>query len=411
MKNLLGLLCALGLLTACAPPTPPPRLDPGWASDARQLVEILDRTHPNPWRRATRAEVLGAALRAAEPGLTDAVRRGRLRAALALLREGHTRADLWSTNPSVLPLELGRFRDGLAVTRVFEGRWTLPPGLTPEGLLACRLTGIGGEAVGSFQVRASAYASAENPEGLLAATPALAVDGDVLAALGLVGADSGVELEFVTPDQKSWKVRAWPSAPGAGQPNVRAGLTGPATWQRRGDPLWNETSQAGAVVRLVYNVCQEGPDFGPVTRAFLAAAGRPEARTVLVDLRTNGGGDSWPFTSKLLPGLRALAGSKTLVVLAGPDTFSSAIIALAELRSIGAVFVGEATSEGLNSYGEVKGFRLDHSGFSFITSSKHFELEAGHPEGEALSPDRQVTTTSADFAAGRDPVLEVAEAL
>ena len=68
--------------------------------------------------------------------------------------------------------------------------------------------------------------------------------------------------------------------------------------------------------------------------------------------------------------------------------------------------MGESTVEGYNSYGEVKSVTLPYSGFSFITSSHFFKLASGVREGQSIEPDIRVELMSADFAAGRDLVLE-----
>lgn len=399
MKKLVVFSLVLGVLGAsCGRPSPGAVLDSGWEKDARFLVEELARIHPNPWRKVPRQTVLATALRAAEPGLEFGVRVARLTSALALVHEGHTLPS-WRNPVQRLPFQLELFADGLRVVVVQDGAWQTD-GFAPAELSGAALRSVGGQDVVRLTARLGAYASAENQVAVLAAVPRMAVDAGILADLGLVDADGWVRLGFESVSGRRLEARARPST---GDPLAVTGR--PLALRQAHVPLWTQTLSGGKAAYLAYNRCSGDYPFDDVTAQFLELSRRPEVSAILVDLRFNSGGNSAPFSNRVLPELRSLAQTKTLVVLAGVNTFSSAIIALIELREAGAVFVGEATSEGANSYGEIKEVKLPFSGYRFITSTKYFEFLPGVPEGLPIEPDRPVVAAFADFDAGRDPVL------
>ena len=96
------------------------------------------------------------------------------------------------------------------------------------------------------------------------------------------------------------------------------------------------------------------------------------------------------------------------MVLTGPATFSSALMAAMTLRDdLQARLVGEPPGERPNSYGEVRQLTLPHSQLVIQYSTKFFRMDRkGDPA--ALEPHVTVSRSIADFLAGRDTVLEAA---
>ena len=164
-------------------------------------------------------------------------------------------------------------------------------------------------------------------------------------------------------------------------------------------------------VYIRYSRCQDDPvqPFAAFTTDVLSRIdANPRAVTrVVIDLRTNGGGNS-AVIDPLLDGLRKrrFTGRARLAVLVGPATFSSAMMnALTLRRNLGAQLIGEPLGEKPNSYGEVRTMTLPNSQVTIQYSTKFFRLErSGDPM--TVEPDITVTQTLADFLAGRDAVLE-----
>jgi len=141
----------------------------------------------------------------------------------------------------------------------------------------------------------------------------------------------------------------------------------------------------------------------------IAAQDRDGLAGWIVDLRGNGGGNS----ALLMPFIQRLASRKNvnrpggIIVLVGRGTFSSAHLNAVSLRTdLHAVLIGESTGQKPNAYGEVKTFALPHSRIEVRYSTKFWKTEDG--DRPSMEPDVTIVPTSADFFAGRDPVLEAA---
>lgn len=128
----------------------------------------------------------------------------------------------------------------------------------------------------------------------------------------------------------------------------------------------------------------------------------------MIDLRRNGGGDS-ALLGPLIDGIRqrpAINRRGRLFVLIGRATYSSAQLNAHEFRKrTQAILVGEPTGQRPNAYGEVRTFRLPHSGMEVQYSTKYFRTDDADPP--SMMPDIEVALSYEDYAAGRDAVMEV----
>ncbi|HEX9668180.1 MAG TPA: hypothetical protein VGC93_01740, partial [Thermoanaerobaculia bacterium] len=99
-----------------------------------------------------------------------------------------------------------------------------------------------------------------------------------------------------------------------------------------------------------------------------------------------------------------------LFALVGRGTFSACMnLASALERRTGAVFVGEETGNSPNQYGDAEPLLLPRSGLLVLISSRAWLGGLPGDRRRTLAPDQPVTTTYADVAAGRDPVLAAVE--
>jgi hypothetical protein len=129
---------------------------------------------------------------------------------------------------------------------------------------------------------------------------------------------------------------------------------------------------------------------------------------VVVDARRNPGGDN-ETGDPLMAFLREVAadGRTSVRVLIGRGTYSAASLLLAELDTqVPLTFVGEPTGGGSGTFGNPHAHRLPGSDVSVQIPGRWFSRL--DDDIAAIEPDRPAETTWSAFAAGADPVLDVA---
>lgn len=158
------------------------------------------------------------------------------------------------------------------------------------------------------------------------------------------------------------------------------------------------------ILFIQYNICADFPDM-PM-KEFTSRIGQlPKPKKVIVDLRHNTGGDSSVITP-LIEMLKNLTQNEKipLFVFIGNSTFSSGMIAVAELKAIGATTIGEEM--GWNGkFGEVKKIDLTE-GFSLFCSTKDFSKKLIE-----IHPDIVMTQDLKDLNAGIDSLVEAVKKL
>jgi hypothetical protein len=146
-------------------------------------------------------------------------------------------------------------------------------------------------------------------------------------------------------------------------------------------------------------------------------------RYAIVDLRLNRGGDFFNTINfaQALPKLIPPDGR--VYVLVGPDTFSAAIVTAAMLKDAGGervILVADTVGDDSEFWSEGSGVKLPHSGIAVGTATRKHNWEkacadpavcywantAFGPKGISLQPALRIPVRFADYAAGRDPVLE-----
>ena len=305
-----------------------------------------------------------------------------------------------------LPLAFNWFADGLAVTGTSDA-YRAAAGL--------RVESIGRMTPEQLQNAIAPYVAYETSGWLRQQSRSFMIIEEVLRAVGAV--DGGaVPVSLARADgttftlnvePRPWQDRQIVAATSSlGIPPLLAEKE-PARYYRY------EFLPHAKAAYIRYSRCQDDPQqtFSAFTKELFAKvdADRRSVDRVIVDLRTNGGGDSRTI-EPLLDALRRrkLTGRDRLVVLTGPATFSSALMAAMTLRDdLNARLVGEAPGERPNSYGEVRQLTLPHSQLVIQYSTKFFRMDRkGDPP--VLEPHVTVQRSLADFLAGRDPALEAA---
>jgi dienelactone hydrolase len=190
---------------------------------------------------------------------------------------------------------------------------------------------------------------------------------------------------------------------------IPQGITGriPVYVTQRNTRLWATKLASGQIYYLDYN--EVLGDTYPAAQRLLKAAKNKKLRGVIVDLRNNGGGNNQTY-HLLVNAIREVSKTKRVVVLISRVTFSAAENFATELELVAhPVFVGEASGGSPNLYGDTVQTLLPASGLMLRIAHVYWELASPDDARLAIDPQVPVPLSSADFFAGRDPVLAAAQ--
>ena len=417
---------ALTLSQAALAQTPPPPAAPAaappaltaeqWRADLRSMAEQMEGRHKNLFHSVTR-EQFAAAVADLDRRIPSLQRHqiivGMMRIA-AMVGDGHTNVSPLKDAAfqfRSLPLKFYLFDDGLFVRAAEPGH---------AALVGARVEAIGGVPVETALRRAAEISPRDNAIGPKLYQPIFLAMPPILHALGLAPTPDAAVLTL-SRDGRRWTVAVpaggvepgWP-------PDTDVSLVTPPGWTdaRRAPepPLWLQApldyhrlvELPGALyaqLNMVADVKGETvAQFGARIRA-RAEANNPKA--VIVDLRLNRGGNGdlrYGFVRELV---RTEDADTRLFVLSARGTFSATQFILDDLdRYTDAVLLGEPASSKPNSYGDSYRNLLPNSGLTVRTSIRWHQI--GSREQPWTYLDLAVPYRFADYAAGRDPVLQAA---
>jgi Peptidase family S41 len=384
------------------------------ADDVRELGASIADFHPEPFRSVPRrrfqAEVNELAQRA--PSLSrNEVLVGVLRI-IALLgpRNGHTGLFPGDTHTQPLhlyPLRLYHFADGVFVV-----------GARDRSLVRSRLVAVEGTPVERILELVAPLTPADNPTNTRGMAPHFLLTAEVLDGLGVVEGTGAATFTVERPGGQRGDVELTPM-PG---PQYAAAFADPQHGHNPSSlpagprpfylasyakPMWARKLASGRAVYLGYNAVVRPSD--GFVRSLTRLVRNPKVRRVVVDVRQNGGGDNTTYGAlTTLLASPAVDRRGKLYVLIGRATFSAAANFVAELdRDTRAIFVGEPTGGGVETYGDTFAVNLPTLGWSVhIAARYHHRKRNASDRRLAVFPDVSVELTSAQYFAGRDPVLE-----
>jgi hypothetical protein len=235
---------------------------------------------------------------------------------------------------------------------------------------------------------------AEDPDEPLFEPMKPARSGDPGGWDRVVDAVENVPLQYQPPKNLSW---AW-----IGNQN--------SVLYIRSTSIWGDSDRYGMLTELFDLISEE------------VVPRRP--KYVIVDLRFNTGGDFFNTVmfSEALPKLISAGGR--IFVLVGPNTISAALVTAAMLKGYGrerVELVGDFLSDHAQFWSESSGpMRLPQSNLLVTTATRRLDWENGCSDlslcswgnvafghkGVLLVPEIRITPSFADYASGRDPVLD-----
>jgi hypothetical protein len=382
----------------------------GW--DGSVLGEAIAAWHPHPFRCVAAdefaARVDAAARQVAVGDRSVAVVELMRLAALLGHRNGHTVIFPADENPDPLhlyPIALYEFEDGVFVVASAVDR----------DLVGFELEAVAGLPVEELLARLEPLVARDNEWTVRARRPLYLVTAEVLRGLlqapettpfDLRGPFGSVRVVLDPVPAPQWYARlrdafpAWDTRlPRRTELMFRGG---------RDRPHWTATLRNGDAAYVAYELTRgELTGFAGDVEALVGQHGIGQ---IILDLRLNGGGDNTTYGPLLEVLERATQElGKQLRVLIGRSTFSAAMQLAVDIeRRTPAQFVGEPTGGSPNHYGDAGQVVLTDSRLVAYVATLSWTTAGEGDERLMLEPDLPVPVRSADYFAGRDPVLEAA---
>jgi len=399
--------------------------DAPWQEDLTAFLEVLHAEHDNPYFHTPRAEFELAIsdYRAALPGLSRAERITGFARLVAMVGDGHTWMPMYrlpfdglppGPGFSSLPIRFELFDDGLYVVGASHSH---------ADLLGARVTRFGDvPAEGAIaRVMELLPQDATNFARELVAEWMMQIE--LLTALGLATGDQVTlslqrDGEVSTVDLAALHGGAmynWISS-------IDGGPMGQQDWQTAAEeqPFWMQAFDGHSRIAeledatyLQITEIRDGADqtFAEMARAAVTQAEARDEPALIIDLRRCLGGDG-TLNEGLVDALAesdALNRKGRLMVLTSRTTHSAAVMLVSALEQrTAARFVGQATADRPNHYGETNIFVTPNSALPIIYASEYYQTSTPDDQRRFRAPDIAVSYTFADYAAGTDGVLEAA---
>lgn len=393
MKSILLVTAATAALAATlAACTRPAVRVHGMQDDLAELATQIARHHPGAFAKIKEADWRLAVddLDQRIPNLDDPHLIAGFERIVAMIGDAHTR--LFVPHTHTLPLRFLWFDDGVVVAGAnADASWAIGK----------KVVAVGHRSIENAVATLAGLLPSENDADMKDEVMALLADQDALAGTDLVLGDDAT---FTLEGGKELRV-----APGGPTPPLALPKTKPLHLQGPTQlAYWNKYVDDQRLLYFQYNACADDARVGPFARfaaSTLAFADQHPVDRFVIDLRSNGGGDS-RIIAPLIDGLAqrpALAGR--VFVLIGRETFSSGMLNAIELKErLGATLVGTPTGGNPNGWGEVKSFELPYSHWKGQYSTKRFSN--ARYTGSTVPPDVAVRVTSDDWFSGRDPAID-----
>lgn len=379
----------------------------GWARDIDHLYQEIKRVNPDYRHRPfpTEFERRYADLKRNVSRMSDEeifIGMGRM---LAVLHQGHTTlfADDQARTPSrLLPVRFYVFPDGIYIMDADDGfRQHIGSRVLSIGSLSAedalrrlnQATSIDGDM--EHLTAASRLVATHVLKGIGAIESA---ESATLRIQGRNGAPQTVTLA-TTPNRN---FNATLPAP----PHVEAPLFLRNIQQKHWEQLLPERDALYVQVNGLQPDRDETlPQFGERLWSLLEERA---PKNLILDLRHNGGGTTQSYP-QLLRTLVAFSrhSDNQLYVLIGRQTYSAAGNLITDLERLAdPVFVGEASSQCCNLYGDATAVLLPYSRLRGRVTAVKWQLSTPSDRRREMSPDVPVQLTARAYFAGQDPALE-----
>jgi Peptidase family S41 len=386
----------------------PASRDEGRLQDLRFLLHEMKRIHYAPYRATSEADLdaLAHSLEAELSQLSDEQLFVRMMRIVRALGDGHSALRATGT-PARLPIQLFEFPEGIYITAALPAQ---------ADLVGAKILKIGNRPIDEALKLTTDITSRDNPMTVRLIAPALLASPRIMRGLGIVDGDGPVPLEIEDASGKTRHIELAAQDLKRGENSWVHAVAGreepvPIHLRHRDKIYWYEFLPDERLVYCQLNgigtdMQQSLPEF---CKKLFAEVARPEVEGLVIDMRHNGGGNT--FTNPpLIEGIirsDKLQEKGRLFVIIGRMTFSAAQNTVSELeRRTKAVLVGEPTGSRPNFIGESIAIVLPNSGWVASISDLWWQHSMAMDYRIWTPPSLYAPPTAASFRAHADPAMD-----
>lgn len=388
--------------------------DEGWRRDIDFLYNETKRVNPDYRDEPFPAEITRRyeELKKNVPKLSDEELFVGMSRMLAPLHQGHVFLGTFPPLNRYLPVRFYAFPDGIYIV---EGRGE------HKDLAGSRVLAFGGMPAEEALRRLAEAVSVDGDMQYLWVVSALA-ETSWLKGLGAVPSAESVTLTVQKPGEASRTVTLKTSAdrPEGRQDKLVAppgppGIPPPLFLRDLDEVHWELTlPEHDALYVQVNNLIDDEdeklPEFG---RRLWTLLEKEHPKNLILDLRHNNGGNTllYPELLRTLIAFSREPGNQ-IYALIGRRSYSAAANFITDLERLAdPIFVGEASSECCNLYGDATEVMLPYSKVGGELTNVKWNLSSPSDRRREMSPEVPVQLTAQDYFAGRDPVMEAVQRL
>jgi len=371
-----------------------------WQADVAFVVAQIESRHPNPFLHVSKQQFEAAANSLSQqiPQMTDHQVTISLMKLVAMLEDGHTA--IYSPY-TPLPIRFRWFSDGLFVNAASSDY---------SRALGAKVVRIGNIPVDQAYAAMSAIISHENDQWVREITETYLATAELLDGLGIASGSAPVPYVFEDLSGAQFELDVAPSSDALiWPPDSSNGYVPLWRWNYNLN-YWFQYLPTTNTIYIGYTRCAQMANlsFGDFMNQVLAVVAQQPVDRIIVDFRSNSGGDSTVFQ----PFLDALTANPILALkvraIIGQATFSSGVMNASSLAyQFGVPLIGQPSGGSPTCFGDVVYFTLPNSGYTLGCGTKLFICYPGYV-GNSLLPDRNVAVSSADYFARYDPILTAA---
>jgi tetratricopeptide (TPR) repeat protein len=390
-----------------------------WRQDLAEFDEAIRRDHKSPFHTVSEADytTMVQELHDSIPTLSTQKIIVEMACIIAAVNDGHTRLGGWQGNAEWgfhgYPINLYWFQDGLFVTQARREY---------AETVGARVLKIGEYSAEDAQSMIERVVPADNIHGEKMQGPFYLRSPEVLLSMGIVSTLEEAPF-LLEKDGRTWSPQMGPESGSRrawtrGFPPLDADwvdFQAPSApplplWRRFLDKtFWFEYIEDEKLLYVQQNQVRNSE--AETLEQFYARVWKTfednDVEKLVLDVRMNGGGNNYLNRPALTMMVRADASAQTFTIL-GRRTFSACQNLVNELsRWTDTVFVGEATGERVNFYGDTRATQLTHSGLSVNASWLWWQNLDPRDTRDALYPDLAADLSSSDYATNHDPAMQL----